>query len=133
MPLASEATIIEAESSLLQAMLISDVASLDRLISDELLFTNHLGQLLSKQADLSAHRSGLLKFTKLDPSEQVVAVYDSFAIVSVNVKTEGIYANEPFSARIRYTRVWARSSSQSWHVVAGHSSVVQGADADTIN
>ena len=126
MSLAIEAAIIEAESSLRQAMLISDVASLDRLISDDLIFTNHLGQLLSKQADLSAHGSGQLTFTKLEPSEQVLVIHDPIAIVSVNVNTEGIYAHEPFSARIRYTRIWARSSSQSWQVLAGHSSVVQG-------
>ena len=126
MPIANETAIIEAESGLRHAMLSSDVASLDRLLSGELLYTNHLGQLLSKQADLLAYGSGLLKFTKLEPSEQVVIVRDQFAVVSVNVSTEGVYANEPFSARIRYTRVWASASSGSWHVVAGHSSEVQG-------
>ncbi|MDZ7920241.1 nuclear transport factor 2 family protein [Rhodoferax sp.] len=124
MSVASETVIIQAESRLRQAMLGSDLASLDRLISGDLLFTNHLGQLLSKQADLSAHGSGLLKFTKLEPSEQAVVVHDQFAVVSVKMRTEGVYANELFSASIRYTRVWAPASSESWHVVAGHSSLV---------
>lgn len=126
MPVATENAIIEAESHLRQAMLSSDVVSLDQLISDDLLFTNHLGQRLSKQADLSAHGSGLLKFTKLEPSEQTVLVRDQFAVVAVNVSTEGFYANEPFSARIRYTRVWTSAGGEAWHVIAGHSSLVQG-------
>lgn len=126
MSVTNETAIIQAESQLRQAMLSSDVASLDRLISGDLLFTNHLGQLLSKQADLSAHGSGLLKFTKLEPSEQAVLVRDQFAVVTVKMSTEGVYANEPFSASIRYTRVWAPASNDGWHVVAGHSSLVQG-------
>lgn len=121
----AETLIIQAELRLLQAMLCSDIASLNQLISDGLLFTNHLGQLLSKQADLLAHGSGLLKFTKLEPSEQVVVAHDKFVIVSMKMNAEGFYANDFFSENIRYTRVWALSTNDSWHVIAGHSSVVQ--------
>ncbi len=55
-------------------MLTSDVSALDRLISDDLMFTDHLGRLLSKQADLKTHRSGTLKFHMLEPSEQLLQV-----------------------------------------------------------
>lgn len=57
MSVAGETEVIKAESRLRQAMLSSDIASMDQLISGELLSTNHLGRLLSKQADLCAPSS----------------------------------------------------------------------------
>jgi hypothetical protein len=119
-----ETVIRGLESELQQAMLDSDVVLLAQLLADELVFTNHLGQRLSKQADLAAHASGLLKFTQLIPSEQAIVAYESFAVVSVVMHAAGVYANEAFSAKLRYTRIWARTTA-SWHLVAGHSSLVQ--------
>jgi len=43
-----EAQIVECEERLRQAMLQSDVAVLDQLLSPNLIFTNHLGMLMSK-------------------------------------------------------------------------------------
>ncbi len=50
-----ETQILEAEEQLRQAMLASDVNALDDLLSPELIFTNHLGQVMGKQDDLAAH------------------------------------------------------------------------------
>lgn len=44
--------IIEFEERLRLAMLNSDVAELDELISSDLLFTNHIGVLISKEDDI---------------------------------------------------------------------------------
>lgn len=52
------------EERLRQAMLHSDVSTLDELLADDLLFTNHLGQLMTKQDDLKAHRTGMVKILK---------------------------------------------------------------------
>lgn len=117
--------ILDAESCLRQAMLDSDLDGLDRLIADDLLFTNHLGQVMDKQADLSAHSSGILKFRRLDPSERSVLTREHFAVVTVLMNVEGSYAGEQFAAKIRYTRVWSIADSERLQVLAGHSSLVQ--------
>jgi hypothetical protein len=62
--------IVEVEDQLKTAMLSSDVAALDELLAPNLIFTNHLGQLLGKNDDLAAYRSGVLKIAELEPSEQ---------------------------------------------------------------
>jgi hypothetical protein len=69
-----ESQIRAAEEQLRIAMLRSDVSVLDALLAPELLFTNHLGQVLSKVDDLAAHRSGRLKVQELIPSEQQVLI-----------------------------------------------------------
>jgi ketosteroid isomerase-like protein len=118
--------IARAEERLRNAMLHSDVAALDALISDDLVFTNHLGQLLTKKADLETHRSGMLKFNLLEPSEQLLQVEVPLAIVSVRMKLSGSYDEQPFAAELRYTRIWRRANGGEWQVVAGHSSGIQG-------
>jgi hypothetical protein len=60
-----EEQILEAEELLRVAMLRSGVGALDGLLAPELIFTNHLGQLLGKKDDLATHESGLLKVNEL--------------------------------------------------------------------
>lgn len=119
-----KALIIEAEENLRVAMLNSNVEALDKLLSPELLFTNHLGMVSGKKDDLDFHRSGMFKLKSLAPSEQKLQIRDGFAIVSVLMHLVGSLANNPFDSKIRYTRVWDTSSGKSFQVIAGHSSTV---------
>lgn len=120
----SELHIAELEERLRQAMLASNVADLDTLIAPEILFTSHLGQLVSKQQDLDMHGARTLKLTKLALSDQRIQCHGEFAVVSVQMHLVGSYEGNPVDERIRYTRVWAVSSAGSLQIVAGHASVV---------
>ncbi|MEO1404496.1 MAG: nuclear transport factor 2 family protein [Cyanobacteria bacterium J06635_1] len=119
-----ENQILEIEERLRLAMLHSDVSALDKLLAPELIFTNHLGQLLSKQDDLAAHQSGVLKIREIIPSEQHLQVHESFVIVSVRIHLSGSYAGTSSEDDFRFTRVWVLSSENTWQVVAGHSSII---------
>lgn len=119
-----EPEIREAEEQLRQAMLDSNVPVLNELLAPDLLFTNHLGQLVTKQDDLEAHRSGIVQIQTLTPSELRIQWLGEGAIVSVQVHILGRYASTPFEDDLRFTRVWARSTHGTWQVVAAHSSVV---------
>ena len=118
-----ENQIVEVEQRLRQAMLASDVSALDELLAPELVFTSHLGQVLSKQDDLGAHQSGLVQISELTPSEQTIQVHGDVAVVAVRVHLAGSYAGTPSEADFRFTRVWARSAGGNWQVVAGHASI----------
>jgi|WetSurMetagenome_2_1015567.scaffolds.fasta_scaffold294534_2 ketosteroid isomerase-like protein len=115
--------IIEIEQVLLQAMLTSDVKVLDDLIADDLIFTDHTGRVVNKSTDIEAHRTGSLNMESIEPSEQVIKIYDKTAIVSVLMQIKGQYLNHPFQGKIRYSRVWINIDN-SWKIVAGHSSSV---------
>ncbi|MEM9507781.1 MAG: nuclear transport factor 2 family protein [Cyanobacteria bacterium P01_E01_bin.35] len=119
-----ETQIVEAEEQLRIAMLHSDVEMLDRLLASELIFTNHLGQVLSKQDDLHAHQSGLLNISKLTSSEQEIRLYQNMAIASVQIHLVGSYDGIPSDGDFRFTRVWIHSSNGMWQVIAAHSSIV---------
>ena len=67
-----QAQIMEAEERLRQAMLHSDVDTLDELIAPELYFTDHFGRVVRKEDDLAIHRSGVLQ---LKNTQAYAAVY----------------------------------------------------------
>ena len=120
-----EKQIVESEERLRLAMLQSDVNALDELLAPELIFTNHLGQRLTKKDDLAAHQSGTLEIEVLEPSEQhIQMIGDGVAAVSARVHLSGSYAGARSEADFRFTRIWALSSAGAWRVVAAHSSIV---------
>ncbi|HEX9953168.1 MAG TPA: nuclear transport factor 2 family protein [Rubricoccaceae bacterium] len=119
----SEQAVSELEERLRQAMLASDIDQLDVLIDDDLLFTTQTGAVVGKAADLDAHRSGQLRLTTLNPSDQRVLVAEGTAVVAVLMDVAGAYDGEPFAGAYRYTRVWGHTG-RSWRVVAGHMSAV---------
>jgi ketosteroid isomerase-like protein len=111
-------TLEELEETLRRAMLASDVATLESLIADDLIFGMHTGAVITKAMDLDAHRSGLLRLIALEPSEQRTARYGDTGVVSVRMHLVGEYDGATFAGSYRYLRVWAREGDR-WQVVAG--------------
>jgi len=120
----SQAQIQEVEDQLRTAMLNSDVAALNELLAPDLIFTNHLGQLLGKDDDLAAYRSGVLKIVSLEPSELHVRALGDAAVVSVRMQLSGTYEGAPANGDFRFTRVWARSQQERWQIVAAHAGLI---------
>jgi ketosteroid isomerase-like protein len=112
------------EERLRLAMLASDVAVLDELISSDLIFTNHVGQVFSKQDDLGLHRSGVLTFHTLEPSELHVSPCGPLFVVSIRMNMSGVYGGSPFAADLRYTRIWRCLGDGHWQIAVGHSSAI---------
>lgn len=121
----AQTQILAAEEQLRQAMLASDVTTLEALLAPELIFTNHLGQRVSQQDDLNAHRSGLVQIQTLILSEQQVHTHGDMGVVSVRAQISGIYAGQPANGDFRFTRVWALTADRTaWRVVAAHCTLV---------
>lgn len=120
---ATENEIIEVEEKLRRAMTSSNIAALDKLLSTKLLFTNHLGQVISKADDIKGHSSGDLKIENLELSERQISFASELAIVSVHAKISGSYKGAPANGNFRFTRIWKNENS-AWQVIVGHSSIV---------
>jgi ketosteroid isomerase-like protein len=113
------------EGQLKQAMLTSDIGSLDNLLDMDLIFTTHTGQIITKRQDLDAHKSGLIKIEEINNSDELMQIHDETVIVSLKSEIKGLFNGERADGTFRFTRVWAKTSSGFWRVVAGHSSVIQ--------
>jgi len=119
-----EATIRQLEAALRAAQLQSDVAALDQLIDDALLFTGPEGTLATKADDLALHRDRVVQFTAHEPRDlQFVVVTNEVVVVALHTHLAGRYQNTEFAGDFRYTRVWARRDD-AWRVVAGHVSAI---------
>ena len=112
------------EDQLKVAMINSDVSVLDQLLSDDLIFTSHLGQIMSKQDDLDAHRSGFVKINAIDQTEQRIQLYHDMAVVSVLSRIQGEFGGEQSESALRFTRVWRKSEHDRWQVVAAHAGLI---------
>jgi ketosteroid isomerase-like protein len=120
--------IVAAEAELRAAQLGADVATLDRLISNELLFTGPDGQLGTKAQDLEAHGSGVVRFRAHQPQElRVRRVGANAAITALLARLAVEVGGALFEGTYRYTRVWAREGDDAWRVAGGHvAQVAQG-------
>jgi hypothetical protein len=121
--------IIALEAWLRVAQLAADVAALDALLADELLFTGPDGQLGTKAQDLEAHRSGLVRFRSHAPEElRVRRVGAHVAVTALRARLAVEVAGTLVRGVYRYTRVWAREVREAglgpWRVVGGHVSEV---------
>ena len=119
-----EVVIEEYEERLKQAMLQSDISTLDEMLSPELVFTNHLGQVMTKNDDLNAHESGVVKIKEIILSDRKIKIYAEVAVVTVQTHIIGSFAGEESASDFRFTRVWSKVSNEAWQVVIGHSSIV---------
>ena len=120
--------IVELEARIRAAQLGADVAALDRLIADELLFTGPDGQLGTKAQDLAAHGEGIVRFRAHEPEElRIRRVGADVALVALRARLSVEVGGTPVSGTFRYTRVWAREHGGDWRVVGGHVSAVPDA------
>jgi ketosteroid isomerase-like protein len=108
-----------AERRLQAAQLASDVAELDRLIDDRLVFTGPGGKLYSKADDLRMHGTGEQKMTRVEEEELSVLVVGDTGITCFLGTLAGTLAGMQFTARIRYTRTWIREA-RDWRLLAVH-------------
>lgn len=108
-----------AERRLQAAQLASDVAELDRLIDDRLLFTGPGGKLYSKADDLRMHGTGEQQMTRVEEEELSVLVVGDTGITCFLGTLEGKLSGTQFTARIRYTRTWIREV-HGWRLLAVH-------------
>src|SRR6476659_6258722 len=109
---------VALEAQIRAAQLGADVAALDRLIADELLFTGPDGQLGTKAQDLEAHGSGVVRFRSHVPEElRIRRVGVDVVVTALRARLEVEVAGHLARGTYRYTRVWARENDGRWRVV----------------
>ena len=125
---AGDAPVAALEAALRDAMLAGDVDALDRLLADDLVFTDQDGAVWRKADDLAAHRSRALTLSEIVPDDPVVRRLGEGAVaVIVAVRIAGVAGGQGFDGTFRYTRVWAAVEGR-WRVRVAHCSAVASSD-----
>ena len=113
-----EAEIVQRENALLTAVTTNDVALLDDLLHDDLLFNGPDGRTGTKAEDLANYRSGGIHLTRAEARDRLVSVIGDDVVVAVTVTLEGSYLGFQVDGSYRYLRVWKQVDG-AWRVIAG--------------
>ena len=114
----------DAERRLQAAQLASDVAALDQLLDDRLVFTAPDGALYGKQDDLRVHRTGTQVIDALHEEDLTVLVAGDTGITWFLGSLRGSINGTAFEARMRYTRTWVFDAEHGWRIIAAHASII---------
>ena len=110
--------ILNLEEKLRIAMIKNDIETLSELIADDLVFISPMGDVVTKNMDLEAHRLKLQKISSMTPSEQTFKIKDDLAIITVKMQISGFFNNIDMSGNYRYLRIW-KNISGSWQIISG--------------
>jgi ketosteroid isomerase-like protein len=113
------------EAELAQAMLGNDIVMLDRLLSDDLVFSGPDGGIVNKAQDLALHQSGDIIFTTYEIGELIVQCYEPMSIAHVKVKLIGNFKGEGFAGDFRYLRIYLKQDEQ-WKIIGGQVTEITG-------
>lgn len=102
-------------------LLDGDTAALDLLMHDDLAYTHSNGLVDTKAEFLGRISSGQLRYLDISPSDQVVRIHGSAAVVTGSVVLTTSAPDQPLVTPLRYTAIWSQEDNR-WRNVAWHSS-----------
>ncbi|MET1029659.1 nuclear transport factor 2 family protein [Domibacillus tundrae] len=82
---------------------------------------NHFGEILTKEADIEAHRSEVLNFTHIQVIDQRARLLDRSAITVTRVSLKGTLGADSIEDEMGYARVWQNIGGKM-KIISGHCS-----------
>ncbi len=110
--------IFDLESELISAMKASDLATLDKLLHDDLLFITPQGQTITKKMDMDSYRIGNRVIEVFISNSDFINVFEDTAISISTSETKGKVLDQPIEGFFKYIRVW-KSVGKNWKVIGG--------------
>jgi ketosteroid isomerase-like protein len=112
--------IIELDRKRMDAMSKKDIATLNALLSDDLVYTHSSARLDTKQSLIGAMEAGTTVYTAVEPSD-VKAQDFGDAVVLTGAARISVTANgNPINFGVRFTDVYVNKGGQ-WQMVAWQS------------
>ena len=108
----------ELEQQWRTAQLAGDVATMDKLLSEDYIGISLNGQVNTKAQQLERLSTRRVTVTKLDLSEMKVKLIGSIAIVTSRAQVEGTSDNVSVKGNYRYTRVYQRLPTGVWKITS---------------
>jgi len=112
-----EAEVRAAEEARRIAMLQGDVGTLDRLLSDGLIYIHASGARDSKASWLARLAAGTLRYETLEFANPGVTVVNDTALVCAHMNAAVLRAGQPGQIACQYLAVWVRQPA-GWQVVS---------------
>ena len=118
-----EEEVLKVEHEKDQAMQKGDVATLDRIYADDLIFVNPRGQVLSKAQRLADVRPGNLDYVNFKRSDYTLHVYGNTVVLTGISRSLVHYHGELIRTPRQFMQVYVKEGGQ-WRMVAHHANFV---------
>ena len=107
------------------AILNSDVKTMDSLLADDYMAITPSGVLQSREETLESLRSGRMHFSSLTITDRRVRFYGATAVVTSLASMQASTPDGPLAGDYRYTRVYVRNAQGVWKIVSFEASRVR--------
>ncbi len=98
------------------AQMTGDVATMDRLLSDDYIGISMSGQVNTKAQQLARIRSHALTVSRLDIEDRKIKLLGQVAVVTVRASVQGVNEGTPLNGNFRYTRVYQHLPTGAWKI-----------------
>ena len=98
------------------AQINGDIATMDRLLSDDYVGITMNGQVVTKTQQLDRMRARQYELTKIELNDVKVKLIGTTAIVTCLAEVEGTNEGTSIRGTYRYTRVYSRLPSGVWKI-----------------
>lgn len=112
--------IMDLDRQRMSAMAQKDIATLNVLLSDELVYTHSSARLDTKQSLIGAMESGATVYTAVEPSDVKAADFGNVVVLTGSARIHVTSQGRPNVFSVRFTDVYAEKNGQ-WQMVAWQS------------
>jgi ketosteroid isomerase-like protein len=118
-----EGRILALEAAWNHAEQHKDVAALDQLLSNTMVYIDYDGSLQTKAQFLEEAKSETLHPEQITNDEMTAHVYGDAAVVTGIYREKGVSKGKPYSRRGRFTDTWVKENG-TWQCVASQSTLI---------
>jgi ketosteroid isomerase-like protein len=115
--------VIDLDKQRMDAMAKKDLAALNKLISDDLVYTHSTARLDTKQSLIGNMESGSTVYTSVVPSDVKAQDLGDTVVLTGSCRISVMSQGRPNSFGVRFTDVWANKGGQ-WQMVTWQSTRV---------
>jgi ketosteroid isomerase-like protein len=113
----TEQELLRANQDYDEALVRGDATALERIYSDEFVYTTPDGEVRDKAQQLAFTRSGDLKLEDGRSDDVRVRIYGNTAVMTGRFTARGKFRDRSIDIRERYTAVWVKRRGR-WQLVA---------------
>ena len=113
-------TVIDLDKKRMQAMAAKDVAALEALIADDLVYTHSSARLDTKRSLIDGMTSGKTVYTAVDPSDVKAQDLGDTVVLTGVAQIKVTVGGTPNAFGVRFTDVYAKRNGR-WQMVTWQS------------
>lgn len=120
----AERELMKANQEYDEALVRGDAETLDRIYSDEFIYTTPDGEVRDKARQLAFTRAGDLRLESGRSDDVRVRVYGDTAVMTGRFTAKGKFRDRAIDIRERYTAVWVKGRGR-WRLVAEQGNLIK--------